>query len=783
MATSDLRDQLQAALGVQYTVQRELGHGGNAVVYLAHDRKHDRQVALKVLSPELALSVRAERFLREIQIAAKLSHPHILMVIDSGEAAGCLFYVMPYVAGESLRDRLSREHQLPLADALQIAREVADALSYAHTHGVVHRDIKPENILIQAGHAVVADFGIARALSEAGGQSVTATGIAVGTPVYMSPEQGAGSNTLDARSDIYSLACVVYEMLAGGPPFTGETPQEILAHHALDPVPRLRNLRADVPPSMEKAITAALAKRPAERFASAVAFAEALTAPEVSFWRRARRTTRQPRTRAVPVAAVTLGLGLLIAVGALFARWIHTSSEGTSSSNRPIRLAVLPFDNVGDSADAYFADGLTDAVRGKLTAISGLEVIASTSSGQYRHTTKSPRQIAQELGVRYLLVGKVRWARASGGTPNRVEVSPELIEASSATDRWGAPFDAPLTDVFQVQSDIAGEVAQQLKVALTPAAQQTLAQRPTVNFDAYDAYLRGQDIERAGIAPATLRRAVAAYRQAVRQDSTFAAAWASLAQSYAALYSLGEPSPAVGDSAHAAALTAVTLARDLPEAHVALGTYYRLVRANLAQALVEDSAALALSPNDVRPLRGTAAVEERLGLWEAAERHLQQAERLDPRDGRAAYSIGLVEFFRRDYPAAQVELDRAMSLLPRNVDYVEVRAMVALAQGDLAGARGIIRAAFARIDTTAVVTFLATYNDLGWVLDSVEERMLLGLGPAAFDNDRGLQAIVLAQQYWFRGDTRRARAYGDTARAAFEATLKRTPNDAQQHVV
>src|SRR5881275_1194984 len=261
--------RVQAALAGRYTIERELGRGGMATVYLAQDRKHHRQVAIKVLKPELAAALGPERFLREIDTAARLTHPHILPLHDSGEAAGLLYYVMPYVEGETLRDRLEREGQLPLEEAVRITREVASALSYAHSHDVVHRDIKPENILLSGGEAVVADFGIARALVAAGADKLTDTGLAVGTPGYMSPEQAMAEPRIDGRADTYALGCVLYEMLAGHPPFLGTTAQEILARHTLDPVPPLRTIRREVPAAVEHAVLKALAKSPADRFPSA----------------------------------------------------------------------------------------------------------------------------------------------------------------------------------------------------------------------------------------------------------------------------------------------------------------------------------------------------------------------------------------------------------------------------------------------------------------------------------------------------------------------------------
>src|SRR3989440_703775 len=275
---ADPQARLQAPLADRYAIERELGRGGMATVYLAQDLKHRRPVAIKVLAPELAAALGRERFLREIETAARLTHPHILPLHDSGEADGFLYYVMPYVEGESLRDRLNREGQLPIADAVAITCNVANALSYAHSRDVVHRDVKPENILLSNGEAVVADFGIAGAIDAAGGGKLTRTGIVLGTPAYMSPEQGAGERALDGRSDVYSLGCVLYEMLAGEPPFTGPTGQAVIAKRFTDPVPSIRRLRETVPVPMDQAIAKALARAPADRFATPHEFAEALRA-------------------------------------------------------------------------------------------------------------------------------------------------------------------------------------------------------------------------------------------------------------------------------------------------------------------------------------------------------------------------------------------------------------------------------------------------------------------------------------------------------------------------
>src|SRR6184192_22359 len=355
----ELEERLRIALAGRYALERELGRGGMAVVFLAHDSRRDRVVAIKVLRQEVAAALGAERFLREIQIAAKLHHPHILPLYDSGTAADLLYYVMPYVEGKSLRERLDHETQLPLDDALTITRQVAGALAYAHQHDVVHRDIKPENILLESGEAVVADFGIARAISAAGGDKLTHTGIAIGTPLYMSPEQATGVGALDGRSDVYSLGCVLYEMLAGHPPFSGGTAQAILARHALDPVPRLRTARGTVSGAVAEALDRALAKAPADRYATALQFAEALGG--------SGRSVVSPPSGGFRRLRAALGAGLaLVALGgglAVWKPWRHARTAAVGAPAYAASVAVLPFETIGGGReDEYFSDGMTDEI-------------------------------------------------------------------------------------------------------------------------------------------------------------------------------------------------------------------------------------------------------------------------------------------------------------------------------------------------------------------------------------------------------------------------------------
>src|SRR6266568_4459930 len=455
---ADLLATLRQALADRYAVERELGRGGMATVFLAEDLKHHRPVAIKVLHAELAAALGTDRFLREIEIAARLQHPHILPLYDSGAAAGLLYYVMPYVEGESLRDRLEREKQLSQEDALRIATEVAGALAYAHSHGIVHRDIKPENIMLSGGTAVVADVGIARAVNAAGdaGQ-ITQTGTIIGTPAYMSPEQGTGSHDIDGRSDQYSLACVVYEMLVGEPPFTGPTAQAVLARHSLDIVSPPSIVRESIPETMEAAILRALAKTPADRFPTVIMFAEALARPSTvtAASRRITKASRPPgwgRWRRMAVwAAPALLLALAWAGRAL---WPRGRSGLPSGGLDPKHIAVLYFEDLTPKRDlAYLADGLTEALIADLKRVSGLDVISRNGIAPYRDPDVAPDSVARALGVGTIVLGSVE---AAG---DRYRTSVRLIDGASGVDFGRASFALPQGNVLEIRDSIAGDVA------------------------------------------------------------------------------------------------------------------------------------------------------------------------------------------------------------------------------------------------------------------------------------------------------------------------------------
>jgi tetratricopeptide (TPR) repeat protein len=519
----DVTDQLarlKAALVERYRVERELGHGGMATVWLAHDLKHDRPVALKVLRPELATALGPERFLREVRITARLNHPHILPLLESGEADGIVFYAMPFVEGESLRERLAKEKQLPLDDALQITREVADALSYAHDHGVVHRDIKPENILLESGHAVVADFGIARAITAAGGGRLTETGIAMGTPAYMSPEQAVGSKELDGRSDLYSLAAVLYEMLAGEPPHTGASAQAVIAKLLTERPMGLRVVRDTVPVEIEGAVAKALSKTPADRFASLGSFAAALTPPGVPPTRSAR--TRATESRKVWIAVAVSSVLVALAVALLRPR------VKEPDSNRILVVAFTDESGVEDSkafgrmAQDYIIQVLTDAqfaeVVDPLTALAVSQNVATAGTaglGDLRKLTDEG-QAGTVVSGRYYTSG------------DSVHVQARITDTRNG--RLLATV-GPLDGSLHALSELVTRLGREVAAALAPLLNKDLSSfelkaRPAT-YEAFEAYLDGlQAYLRDGAV-----QAAGDFERAVAADSSFARArlWAAQA--------------------------------------------------------------------------------------------------------------------------------------------------------------------------------------------------------------------------------------------------------------
>ncbi|MGH7561208.1 MAG: protein kinase domain-containing protein [Gemmatimonadales bacterium] len=523
-------ERLTAGLGDRYAVERELGRGGMATVFLARDLKHDRDVAIKVLHPELAATIGSERFEREIRLAAKLQHPHILGLYDSGQNDGLFYYVMPFVKGEALRDRLDREGQLPVDDAIRITLEVADALGYAHEQGIFHRDIKPENILLSGGHALVADFGIARAASEAGAQKLTQTGMAVGTPVYMSPEQATGEH-VGPTADIYSLGCVLYEMLAGEPPFTGKNAMAIMARHAMENVPSIRIVRTAVPEEVEDAIFAAMGKVPADRPQTAAQFAEILGLPLGST--AARRALGRTASRRIPTQAIeamdaaparrknrvwiAAGLGLALLAGGAVAVWQLGALKGSAAAQGsggldPRNIAVLYFSAGRGGELSDLADGLTSEVIDQLRGVQGLNVVSENGVVPFRGSDIRPDSIARVLGAGTIVQGELAPSRAG------VSLTVQIFEGNGGTRLDSESYEFP-RNALTLGDSAAAQIAALLRKRVGDEVRVTARRAATSNEQAWALTHRAERLIREAERNGRARDTTAVERALLEADS------------------------------------------------------------------------------------------------------------------------------------------------------------------------------------------------------------------------------------------------------------------------
>ena len=772
-----------------YEILAPLGAGGMGEVYRARDRKLDRDVAVKVLPPAVAAEPDTlARFEREAKAVAALSHPNILAIFDFGTDGGVSYAVTELLEGETLRGRLDTG---PIAQkqAVDYAVQIAKGLTAAHEKGIVHRDLKPDNVFVSKdGHVKILDFGLAKKVeavareeqtSAPTGTGHTEPGTVMGTMGYMSPEQVRGL-PVDHRSDLFSFGTILYEMLAGRKAFKKDTASDTIAAILKEEPPELMQSGRNVSPALDHIVKHCLEKDRDQRFQSArdVAFAlsEASSPSTTSGAQIALRPAGRSRTLAVIVAVVVLAATGFFLVG--------RAHRGAGRGGGVKRVAVLPFENLGAPEDDYFADGVADEIRGKLTSLPGLQVIARGSSTPYKKTTKTPKQIAEELEVGYLLSATVRWEKGAAG--NRVHVSPELIEISGSgapTSRWQQPFDAAITDVFQVQSEIATKVAQALGAALGAGEEKRLSEKPTQNLAAYDAFLKSEEIRNSGANdPASLRREIGLYEQAVALDPGFAQAWAGVSIASSLLYGGSTPTPALEERARRAGEKAVALSPNRPEGYVALGAYERLVSVDYIRALEHYEKGLRLAPGDVSALRGAALAEQGLGRWDASVEHFKQAVRLDPRSAGIVSVLGDAFLRLRRYSEARESFDRGLTLAPTTMSLIENKAMTYLGEGNLAGARAVLKAAPKEVEPTALVAYLAIYQDLAWVLDEEQRELLLRLTPSAFDDDRGAWALCLAQAYALKGDAANVRTYAEEARKAIEEQLRAAPKDAGRHV-
>ncbi len=618
---ADPVERLQRALADRYRIERLLGAGAMAIVYLAEDLKHGRSVAVKVMGASVSSHLALQRFSREIQIVAQLQHPHIMPLFDSGNVDGAPYYVMPVVHGESLRDRLRRDRQLPVDVALRIARDVARALAYAHGQGVIHRDIKPENVLLEGDHTLLADFGVAQGIAALGDEKLTETGIAVGTPVYMSPEQAAGEPEIDARSDIYSLGCVLYEMLVGEPPFSGPTTQAMLARKLTAPIPTVCDVRDAVPASVERVITKALARTPADRYRTAHDFAVALD--------RAESPESAPAAPNRPRVSQRARRGVIVAIAtaaAATAAW--PARDRLFGSRDQFRsIALLPFENMShDTALDYRVDGMHDLLVDELSRVTSLRVIPRTSVVPYRASPKPLPTIARELRVDVLATGSVRW------TGDSVSVTVRLIQPRPERQLSAETFRGTMRSSPEMQKAIAASIVRQLHTALTADERARLAlNRPAIPA-AREAYLKGLSLT-GSFTPDGMAKGIAYLEDAIRLDSTDPGPRAALAEALT-VYGIGHGNTLERERtllrAKAAALGALRLDSSLADAHSVLGGVRLFHDWDWSGSEEEFKRAIALNPNSGQAHWGYSCLLVALRRFEEAIAENVRAKELDP---------------------------------------------------------------------------------------------------------------------------------------------------------
>ncbi len=761
---TDGRTELNRHLAGRYTVERELGRGGMAVVYLATDLRHGRKVALKLLHDHVGAVLGPERFLREVRVAAQLSHPGILTVLDSGQIDGegqgrtRWWYTMPFVAGESLRDRLRREQQLPLGDVRRLGREVAEALDFAHRQGVIHRDVKPENILLSEGHALLADFGIAKAVEPEGGR-LTETGLVLGTAAYMSPEQGTGDKNIDGRTDIYALGCVLYEALAGEPPFTGPTAQAILAR-SLTERPRSLTQVREPAGAFDSVVTRAMAMAPADRYPTAGAMARALDElPLVTPPAPAAARTLRPAGSGKLVGLGVGGLALLAALGWWgwrSARGHADASPGAQNAAAPLRVAVLPLRSLGKAETQYFADGVTAALRNALATVQGVEVIAGTSADPYRDSL--PNAVHAALGADYLLRGTVQWSGelVSGA---RVQVIPELLDLRDGANalRAQAPVDVALGDLFAAQGEIARRLVDSLGVRLGAEAATRLADAPTRNLEAYQAYLQDD------------------FQRAVALDSTFGVAWALLSMDLTSQY-FSEQRAATKEASRTALAHAVQYAPTAWQTLRSEGFYRRNVARDYDGAIERMTSAKARSPGNASVAHHLAATLWIGGRFPEALAEAERAAALDPRNENALARLGRLEMWLRDYSSASRDIGRALAL---------DRGGRSLALGDTvwltvaSGNTAAIPAILAPLRPDAIdyhIIEIQRDRGVGWALDGAQRRMAINaLRKGGLPGEQVL--LAEAMDAWLAGQPASARRASDSATALLVLRLEEQPRE------
>ncbi len=783
-----------------YKILAELSRGGMGIVYRAMDTKLDREVAIKVLPPELVSDAeRRRRFVQEAKAAASLHHPHIAVIHEIDEADGVTFIAMELIEGDKLGDVLARE-RLPLARSLELATEVAEGLARAHAKGIVHRDLKPANIMLtEDGHAKVIDFGLAKLVEPLGGDDSQAStafreggtdpGKVMGTISYMSPEQARG-HEVDHRTDIFTLGTIIYEMTAGQAPFRGATGADTMSAILGKPAPPLPALGQDVSTEastdLQRLIEKCLAKDPTNRYQGMKDLVVDLRAIR----RRLESASVAPAAKPAAtkkVFALAAAAVLVLIVGyALLNRAPAPPQEEEAPAVERKKIAVLPFENLGPPEDEYFADGMAEEITSRLAGVSGLGVISRNSSSQYKDTDKPTRQIGEELGVQYLLEGTVRWQKGSSDSMSgRVKVTPKLIQVSDDTQLWSSVYDRVTDDLFDVQSEIAQEVIQQMNVTLLAPEQEALTSKPTENMEALQAYQRGRShlFRRAVSSKEDFDLAERMFERAVRLDPTFAEAHASLATTHLWIWRDFDRSEERLERATAALDRARELEPDLPLVHQSVGLYAYMVDRAWDRALSELSIAAKGLPNDAFAAAFVASVYRRRGDWDGAVTHFEKAVELDPRNGLVAGLLGGTYWMVGEYEKADRILSVALTLAPdQPVSYWARASNYWSWRGETAEARQILEEMPYQADDRFAVFMWFLQETLERNFDDALSR-LRSTPLAAFEDQLNSypKALLVALSLRELDRAEEARAAFEDARVILEERLGQSPEDHRFH--
>ncbi len=800
----DAGDNLVDKTVGHFRITEVIGRGAVGVVYKAYDSRLDRVVAIKTVWPHLLENgATQERFRREAKILAALSHAHIGAIYDIlDQAGGCTYLILEYVPGQTLAERL-RDGPLPVREGLSVGLQIAESLAAAYETGIVHRDLKPGNIKITPdGNTKVLDFGIARTLArapaaepglaeeQASKETATLPGCLIGTPAYMSPEQARGNPT-DHRTDIWSFGCVMYEVLTGKVAFEGETISDTIAC-VIERDPDWGSLPSDVPANIRVLLRRCLEKDAHNRLQhigdAAVEIRETLnppvtapplTTPSISPSPRARTKAKSRRTAKVIAATIII---VLSAVAVWF-----VLERRTGPASQEIRLVVLPFENLGSSEDEYFAAGITDAITARLATIHGLAVISRQSSMQYKKQGKSAQQIANELRVDYILEGTVQRERPSDAT-SRVRIIPQLVNASNDTHVWAQAYDNDMSEVFQVQSDLAERVAEALNITLVEREQQALRSRPTENMKAYDYYLRGSQYYSRSYLESDLRIAIKMYEKAVELDPKFALAYAQLSRCHATMYWFYyEHTSERLEMAKTAVDRALRIDSDLPEAHLALGRYYYYGHMDYSRALEQSAIVRKSQPNNSDLLSFIGYVQRRQGRFEEALANIKRASELDPLSNNVMFELGQTFRWMRDYPEAMRCFDRAISLAPDVPGPYQGKAKLYLQwEGNKEKTRMVLEQAAKNISSFADdIDIVLTYICLD-VFDGKYQEALAQISSSKLEafsaQDVYLpKAELCAQIYGLMGNKQLEQDQYASAASVLETRIQQEPNDARLH--